>query len=95
MERAQGGDQNRKASFSFKASRNLATNKQLEELQTRLDAAHADWHLKVQAAAQLRADLLQTIRPGHVARFMEAISEGDANIVHQLHRFGKVSTDNL
>ncbi|CCG84467.1 protein of unknown function [Taphrina deformans PYCC 5710] len=94
-DRAQGVDYGKKSSFPFKTSRNSLTTKQIEEMKHRLDIAHVDWRTKVDTAQQLRREMVQKLRPAYVARFLETITESDANIVLQLHRFGSCTANVL
>jgi hypothetical protein len=61
-----------------------------EDLQRKVNAADQEYQTKVQAAQQLRQELMSVSRPQSVQALTELIREIDSAITMQLQKFGRI-----
>jgi hypothetical protein len=74
--------------FGLKGPKSAA--QQEEDLLRKLQLADSDYATKVQAAQAQRQELIATLRPQAVQALVDSISEGDASLSLQMHKFGKL-----
>ena len=85
-DRAKTGDRHGSKKFGLKGPKSAAQYE--EDLLRKVQAADADYQSKVQAAQNLRQELLTTLRPQALRALQDLIMECDSAVAFQLQKFG-------